>query len=149
MLFSLPIELQKLIFSFLTRKEYKETVPCKSLLFCQSYLSLEDFSKLKELPLISLSVRELARLFIKAYQTDNLFLVNRIVSGFKVKYSNEDTNISLTLIGAYLKMLENTSPCRLCTDSVFKIMNRILIDTRIDNSSKVIILFLKRHVLFI
>ena len=33
MILTLPIELRELILSYLTRKEYKQSVPCKSLLF--------------------------------------------------------------------------------------------------------------------
>ena len=99
MILSLPIELQELILSFLTRKEYKETVPCKGLLLCRSYLSLKKFIKLnklpkyeinliygntKELPIVRLSPRELKTLFIESCGIGNVWLVDRLIVNFKV-----------------------------------------------------------------
>ena len=84
MLLSLPVELQQLILSFLTRKEYKQTVSSKSLLLCKSYLSLRKFSKLKELPKVLLSTKELENLFLKSCESDNDWLVDKLINKFKV-----------------------------------------------------------------
>ena len=75
MIDTIPIELQEIILSYLTRKEYKAIVPCKALLLCKSYLSLKDFCKLNVIPLINLSDQEKEGLFIASCRYNNLRLV--------------------------------------------------------------------------
>ena len=75
MFFLLPAELKELVISYLSRKEYKATVPCKDLLLCKSYLSLENYCKLDVLSLILLSDQEKEGLFIASCRYNNLRLV--------------------------------------------------------------------------
>ena len=76
MITTLPKELRLLILSFLTRKEYKATVPCKSLLLCKSYHSISDFARFDEIPKISLSDQEKEKLFLMSCEFNNLRLTN-------------------------------------------------------------------------
>ena len=75
MLINLPEELREIIISYLTRKEYKDTVPCKALLLCKSYLSLEDYCKLTVIPKILLSDKEREVLLLTSCKNNNLFLL--------------------------------------------------------------------------
>ena len=118
MLLSLPMELRKIILSFLTRKEYKETVPCKSLLLCKSYLDVKEFSKLKTLPLVKLTQQELEKLFSYSY-LNNLWLIDKLITNFKVDPSNDD-NCAIRCVSCHGRLA---------------IVNRLLQDSRVDPSA--------------
>ena len=81
MITTLPKELRLLILSFLTRKEYKAMVPCKSLLLCKSYLPIERFSSCRSqvLPIIKLTEQEKENLLIESSRLNNLRLLNWLV----------------------------------------------------------------------
>ena len=90
MILELPEELQKLILSFFSRKEYKATVPCKALLLCKSYLYSEDYCKLNSIPIVNLSSREKEKLFNDSCKYNNLRLVKWLLTQVNPSADNND-----------------------------------------------------------
>ena len=146
----LPIELRQLILSFLTRKEYKRIVPCKSLLLCRSYLSLNKFVKFKRLPkalpIVKLSSQELEKLFIECCRIGNVWLVDKLIINFKVDPSACD----ISSCGNYYKIscrcmyLDSSDDplsrnnAAICIASRFgrlEVVERLLQDPRVDPST--------------
>ena len=98
MILELPLDLQKLILSYLTRKEYKVTVPCKALLLCESYLSIEDYCELDSFPIVNLTPLEKETLLHYSFEAGNVYLirwlmkhgVSRILFMVMLSIYNED-----------------------------------------------------------
>ena len=149
MLLSLPVELLELILSFLTRKEYKESVPCKDLLLCKSYLPIEEFAKKKEPPKINLSLQELENLLIKSCRTGNVWLVKVLITKFKVDPSADDNyiiyvaffHVHLEVVKRLLKdprvdpSIDNNRAIRWASSNGhLEIVEKLLQDPRVDPS---------------
>ena len=103
MILELPLDLQKLILSYLTRKEYRATVPCKALLLCESYLNLNAFAKLNKLPIIQLSSSEKIHFFLESCKLGHWRVVRFLLKDPNDKHlkrlvdPSADNNIAIRL----------------------------------------------------
>lgn len=80
MLDTLPKELKEIIISYLTRKEYKASVPCKDLLVCDSYLPMKDFVLKRKLPIVQLTSSEQREFLIRAICNKDIYLCKKILN---------------------------------------------------------------------
>lgn len=126
MLLLLPEELRGLILSYFTRKEYKESVPCKSLLLCKCYLSLKEFYVLKKLPIVILSLTELQKLFVEACKDDNIWFMDKLITDFGL-----DPSIDFEFNFEVFPLILWAS----VTGKV-KVVERLLKDPRVDPTTK-------------
>lgn len=149
MLLQLPLELRELILSYFTRKEYKESVPCKGLLLCKSYSSAEKFAVLKELPKVNLSSKDLLKLFFKSCKYNNLWLADKLIIKFGVDPSTQQNTAiriasefgSLEIVDRLLQdprvnpTDKNNSALNLASSrGHVKVVDRLLKDSRVDPS---------------
>lgn len=99
MFLSLPREVNTLIFSFLNRQEYKQSVPCRTLLYDLSYLSLDECAKNESKIVVQLSDEEFALLFYRSCELGNVKLVQNLLKDGRIKEPKpRDYKLSVQLV---------------------------------------------------